>query len=136
MAVKLRELTNADPDFYPTLGPFLGRHEVHNAIGGVPWDEDTKTWLVAEDNGQVVGFGAINQKKRTLLESMYTEHDDVRARLVRAAVERYGHDRDLHTTVRTEHTPIYTRLGFVPVKTTRNFTTLVRAATIRKGSRG
>lgn len=138
MAVKLLELTNNDPSFYPLVGPFLARHEVHAAIGGVPWDEDTKTWLVAEDRGQVVGFCAINQKKRALLESLYVVpgRDAVRARLVRAAVKRYGHDRDLHTTVHTEHATVYEEAGFAPVKTTKHFTYLVRGATVREGTRG
>lgn len=32
----ITELTNADPGFYPAIGPFLASHDVHIALGGVP----------------------------------------------------------------------------------------------------
>lgn len=136
--IKIVELTNTDPDFYPTLGPFLAHHDVHRTLGGVPWDEPTKTWLVATAGRQVVGFCAINQqRRRTLLESLYVapdgDHTRTAQQLVRGAVDRFGHDRDLHATVRTEIAQtIHQPCGFAPVKTTTNFTTLVRPASIRK----
>lgn len=138
MAITLTEMTNQDKRFYPTMGPFLANKDVHKALGGVPWDEDTKTWIVAKRGRKVVGFCAINQgSKRTLLESLYAVDDnpEVIATLVAAAVERYGHDRDLHTTVRTDIVDHYTNTGFAVAKEKTNFVTLVRGATIRKETR-
>ncbi|HLU99289.1 MAG TPA: hypothetical protein VKZ89_20840 [Thermobifida alba] len=134
MDVTLTELTNADPTFYAILGPYLANHDVHKAIGGVPWDEPTKTWLIASAaDGTIAGFAAINHKKRTLLESLYAAGDnpDTIALLVQAAVDRFGHDHDLHTTVRRETADHYTTRGFAVVKTLTNFVTLVRPADVR-----
>ncbi|HBF84953.1 MAG TPA: hypothetical protein DD420_35005 [Streptomyces sp.] len=137
MAPRLTRLTNSDPAFYATLGPFLARREVHKALGGVPWDEDTKTWFVLADHEGVVAFGAVTQgARRTLLESLYIARPDAApdaaTRLITAAVEAFGHDRDLHTKIRNEHVPAYQAVGFHPVKPETNFTALVRPASIRK----
>ncbi|MGW2416903.1 hypothetical protein ACWCV5_32715 [Streptomyces tubercidicus] len=131
---KIVEMTNADPEFYPTLGPFLAAHDVHKMLGGVPWDEPTKTWLVLKAASGVIGFCAINQgRRRTLLESLYVTagHEDAAAALVNEAAARYGHDRDLHSTVRHEIAPAHKAAGFHPVKEMANFVTLVRPAAIR-----
>lgn len=133
---KLTQLRNTDPGFYPALGPFLAAHAVHKALGGVPWDEDTKTWLVYTRAETVLGFCAVNEgTRRTLLESLYTppEHEHLLPALVQAAVDRFGHDRDLHATVRNEIAPIHQAAGFKTVKEkeTANFTVLVRRADVR-----
>ena len=134
MATKLLELTNTDRAFYPTLGPFLANREVHKAIGGVPWDDDTKTWLILKDTRKgVLGFCAVAARgNRTIVESLYTrpEWRRVAAELVGAAVDRYG-DRDLHATVRHQIAPAYTEAGFEVVRETKQFVTLVRKATPR-----
>lgn len=62
MATDLIVLTNTDRAFYPTLGPFLANRDVHKALGGVPWDDDTKTWLVLKDSRRgVMGFCAVTE---------------------------------------------------------------------------
>ncbi|MCQ1577184.1 hypothetical protein [Streptomyces parvus] len=131
-------LTNKDPRFYPTLGPYLARHEVHKALGGVPWDEDTKTWIVLKTaSGELRGFCAVNQSanrsRRTMLESLYTlpGHDGATDQLIRTAIQHFGHDRDLHAIVRHTIAPHHEKAGFHTVKTTVNMATLVRRAAIR-----
>ncbi|MFI8932538.1 GNAT family N-acetyltransferase [Streptomyces sp. NPDC053474] len=134
-------MTNTDPAFYRTLGPYLARPDVHKYIEGVPWDEDTKTWLVLNgSDGQMRGFCAVNQTttrtRRTLLESLYVlpDHRDSNAVdiLVQAAVREFGHDRDLHATVHHDIAPAYHKAGFHEVKKTTRMTHLVRPATIRE----
>lgn len=136
MALQLTTLTNKDAEFYPTLGPYLASHDVHTAIGGVPWDEDTKTWLIARDGDTLAGFCALNEgSRRSLLESLYVlpgQPKTVTTRLVNAAVKTWGHDRDLHATVRLEIIDAYRKAGFEPVKELTNFITLVRPASVRK----
>ncbi len=131
-------LTNSDPDFYPTLGPYLARPDVHKVLGGVPWDLDTKTWIILKaPDGELRGFCAVNQgadrSRRTMLESLYTlpGHDEAADELIRAAVEHFGHDRDLHAVVRHSIAPHHETAGFHTVKTTVNMATLVRRANIR-----
>lgn len=136
---KLVELTNTDPAFYGLLGPFLARREVHAALGGVPFDDDTKTWIVLKKGTTVLGFCAVNQmRRRTLLESLYLTpgHEHRAGELVRAAVDRYGYDRDLHATVRYALAGAHTEAGFHRVKDLTNFTVLVRPATVRETARG
>jgi hypothetical protein len=136
MATDPVAMTNQDPAFYPTLGPFLARHEVHQALGGVPWDTPTKTWLVIKDaTGAVIALCGIDQgTRRTIVESLYTlpGHEDQAPHLLAAAVKTFGHDRDLHTTVRHHLVPAHQAAGFHPVKDTTNFTQMVRPAAIRK----
>lgn len=86
----------------------------------------------------MIAFGSVNQlKSSTWLESFYVHRQDaagVRERLVAAATEAYGHDRDLRTKVRTEVVSAYTASGFAVVGESPNFTTLIRPATIRKAA--
>ncbi|ATM24667.1 hypothetical protein SMD44_p10168 (plasmid) [Streptomyces alboflavus] len=128
-------MTQRDPAFYPTIGPFLASRAVHKALGGVPWDDATKTWIVLRTaDGTVLGFCGVNQlARRTDLESLYTVpgHEEAAGQLVRTAVKEFGHDRDLHATVRHEIAHHHEAAGFHEVKTTANFSTLVRPATIR-----
>lgn len=122
-------LTNTDPRFYPTLGPFLSRREVVRHVGDTIWDDDAKTWLVALDADTVTGFIAVAARGRLSVESLYTVpgHENTAPELVNAAVARFG-ERALHAVVRHEHAPPYQQAGFRPVGKTRNFTKLTRDA--------
>lgn len=62
--MKVIGMTNADPRFYPLLGPFLARREVAREVGAPLWDDDGKAWVVITgDDGAVAGFGAIVSRK-------------------------------------------------------------------------
>ncbi len=127
---KLTELTNEEPDFYPTLGPFLASRAVHHAVGGPIWDDDTKTWLVATDrHGNVTGFISVAAHGTPTVESLYTAGDDpdLAARLVAAAVKRFG-SRTLRATVRHPWAVAYEKAGFTTVDRSANFTKLIREA--------
>ncbi len=54
-----RVMTNADHEFYPTLGPYLSRRTVVAELGGPVWDDDDKTWFVVMVAGQLAGFSAV-----------------------------------------------------------------------------
>ena len=56
--LSIRELTSADPEFYPLLGPFLARREIERETGARMWDDDGKTWFAALSGGQLAGFCA------------------------------------------------------------------------------
>lgn len=134
MATKLIELTNADRGFYTTLGPFLANRAVHKALGGVPWDDDTKTWLVLKDTTKgVLGFVAVaTHGTRTTVESLYVtnpRHRRVATELVAHAADRYGTRRSLHTVVRAEMAYAYEQAGFTATGETGNFTRMTRPAT-------
>lgn len=126
-------LTNTDPEFYPTLGPFLARRDVARTVGGPIWDDDAKTWIVARDrSATVIGFAAVAAHgRRTTVESLYVHGDgwrDTARRLVAEAVARYGDSRDLHAVARHDMAFAYTAAGFTPTSTTKEFTRLTRPA--------
>lgn len=130
-----RALTNTDPDFYPTLGPYLASREVHKFVGDTIWDDPGKTWYVLAGPDRLRGFCAVTPHGRTrwVVESLYlTDPDDRTAaqRLVATAVRDFGRDRHLHATVRHEHAYAYEKAGFHPAGETRNFTKLIRPATL------
>ena len=53
-------MTNAHPDFYRLIGPFLGCREVHKEMGGPLWDDLQKYWWIACDPQKaVLGFAAV-----------------------------------------------------------------------------
>lgn len=56
---ELVELTNKDPAFYPTLGPWLSRREIVEELGGPVWDDDDKHWIIASnENDGLLGMVA------------------------------------------------------------------------------
>ncbi|MCZ1012257.1 hypothetical protein [Streptomyces lydicus] len=121
-------VTNAQAArFYRLLGPLLARREVHKSLGGVPWDDDGKTWIVALDGKEVTGF--IGVTKAGSVESLYTRpgRSGLRAQLVAAAVDTAG-DRALHATVSHSRTPAYTAAGFKVDSQTVNFAKVHRPA--------
>jgi hypothetical protein len=128
-------LTNADRQFYPTLGPFLAKREVHQQLGGVPWDEDTKTWLVLKDPKRgVMGFVAValHANGRSHVESLYladTSWRRIASELVGHAADRYGTSIDLHAVVRRDLAYAYQDAGFLQTGETKQFLRLTRPAT-------
>lgn len=139
MATDLIELTNTDRRFYPTIGPFLANREVHKALGGVPWDDDTKTWLVLKDPKRgVMGFVAValHANGRTHVESLYVADSSwkrVASELVGHAAGRFGKTRDLHAVTRKDMTYAYLAAGFALTSETKGFDRLTRPA---KGGNG
>jgi hypothetical protein len=140
MATDLIVLTNADRGFYPTIGPFLARRDVHKAIGGVPWDDDAKTWLVLKDSKRgVMGFVAValHSNGRTHVESLYVKDPTwkrVASELAAHAADRYGRTTDLHAVCRHEIAYAYGGAGFVRTGETKEFARLTRPATERGSS--
>lgn len=136
MKPQLITLTNTDRDFYRILGPYLANRQVHKAIGGVPWDDDAKTWYVLRDHAAtgrpVLGFVAVAAHgARTTVESLYLAdpaHKRIATELVGVATDRHG-GVDLHTVVRHEMAYAYTANGFTAVGETKEFTRLTRKAT-------
>lgn len=62
--MKIERLTNRDKTFYPTLGPFLARREVEKEIGYPVYDDDDKSWFIALNGKEVLGFCYLQEKKK------------------------------------------------------------------------
>lgn len=134
---ELRTLTNTDREFYPLIGPFLGRREVHRAVGSAVYDDDDKTWLVIVTGKRVDGFIAYRpQRGVTVAESCYIarrtpEGEDtlVRTALVQHLIASTA-PSPLRTMVPKSVMNVYTDAGFteLPQKSTKNYAELVRSA--------
>lgn len=125
---ELVTLTNTDPEFYRVIGPFLARREVHAALGGVPWDEDGKTWIAALAKGQSAGVAGVRTSRGLAhIESLYVTdgHEDARAVLLAAAMAAAA-PSPMHAMVRREHAGAHLAAGFKVVKESTNFLTLAK----------
>lgn len=139
---KLVTITNQDPSFYPLLGPWLTRREVHRRLGGVPWDDDGKTWIVAVgDDGEVEGFIGYSSRRgqaAALLESGFAVDPDseetLLGKLARAAVTAVA-PSPVRSTVRKHLERAYTRVGFEVLDRTDGFIKVLHSGKKTRGAR-
>jgi GNAT superfamily N-acetyltransferase len=134
MDFEIRTLTNADPDFYPLMGPFLSRRDIVNALSGPVWDDDGKVWLVAVEGDRVVGFCAYRvAAKVTLFCSAYV-HPDRRGAgiydaLFRERLAQAGNLRPrMRATVSAYAAGTFRRYGFTAVGKRGRYTVFEKAA--------
>ena len=68
-AYQIIELTNANPEFYPLVGPWLARREIVEELGGPVWDDDDKHWIIAHNEKDgLLGMVAV---RRGMVCSLY-----------------------------------------------------------------
>lgn len=133
---ELLTLTNADPRFYKLVGPFLGRREVHRAVGSPLWDDDGKTWLVLTSGKRVQGFLSIRPQRGVVaVESCFITrrhdgHEDITVRSeLLAELIKVTAPSPLTATVPKAAAAVYAEAGFaeLPQKSTKNFVHMVRS---------
>jgi GNAT superfamily N-acetyltransferase len=54
--VHIQVMTNKDDGFYELMGPFLANRLVVKELGFPIYDDDDKTWFIATEGENVVGF--------------------------------------------------------------------------------
>ncbi len=135
---ELLTLTNADPRFYKLIGPFLGRREVHRAVGSAIYDDDDKTWLVIVTGRAVDGFIAYRPQRGVIIaESCYIARRDatgaedptVRMALVQNMIAATA-PSPLRTTVPRTAANVYTDAGFAELpqqRAMKNYIELTRS---------
>ena len=128
--LRVTRMTNRDPAFYPTLGPFLARREVHRAVGATPWDDDGKEWFVAALGGRVVGFaGVLVEGDKATFCSDYVVGGEaergVRDALMRERVKWAGGRAKVAAAVVSRlDRKTYEKAGFVAGRETVNYTVM------------
>jgi GNAT superfamily N-acetyltransferase len=118
-------LTNQDPDFYPTVGPFLSRRAIVAELGHPVWDDDDKQWIAAvSEDGET--FGIVGRRGADVC-SLYVDPDR-RGLLVGAALLNAAADVDepLRATVTESAVDLFTDLGFTPTGSRGRYTTMTR----------
>lgn len=113
-------LTNTDPEFYPTLGPYLANRAVNKQLGDTPHDDPGKTWIVAHHNTGIAGFIVYYATKDGTVhtESCFTapDHDDLRPALVQAVIDvvddAVDDDVPITAVAREEYLHLYRDMGF------------------------
>ena len=121
--VKYKQISSGDmpEDFYIKLGPFLGSREVRKEFDGYPLSNaDDWTWIVAEDNGEIVGFVSIEPKNKVLQFSagyVIPTHrgKGIYRRLIKEAV-KFAADRSMDVTTRENLVPLFEAEGFKLLK--------------------
>lgn len=127
----IRRLTNADPDFYPLVGPFLGSRQVHRDIGNPIWDELGKVWYVALQNNVVCGFvAAISQSGGVVFCSDYVvpacRERGVYAELFINRIHDYADEPIITAAVLPAAIKVYASHGFAPIGNRGRYTTMRR----------
>ncbi|WP_028478785.1 GNAT family N-acetyltransferase [Nocardia sp. CNY236] len=127
-------LTNADPEFYPIIGPYLANRAVTKQLGDTPHDDPGKTWIIAHHRNTVAGFIVHFARKDGTVhaESCYVapEHDDLRRKLVQAVIDAVDDGATITTVARKEYVHHYTDLGFIALPSRyKNFRKLRRPPT-------
>ena len=121
--VKYKQISSGDTpeEFYIKLGPFLGSRDVRKEFDGYPLSNaDDWTWILAEENGVVVGFVSIEPKNKALRFStgyVIPTHrgKGIYRRLIKEAVKFAG-GRSLDVTTREKLVPLFEAEGFRPLK--------------------
>ena len=66
--MKIDALTNADPRFYPLLGPYLSNRAVVRELGAPVYDDAGKVWFVVlGEAGELRGFAAMLPRGRKVV---------------------------------------------------------------------
>ncbi|MCB9441191.1 MAG: hypothetical protein H6523_13195 [Mycolicibacterium sp.] len=134
---ELITLTNADPRFYELVGPFIGRRDVHRAVGSAVYDDADKTWLVVLIGGEVAGFLSYRGQRGSIAaESCYiarrnadgSEDPGVRMALLQKLIDITA-PSPIQAMVPKAVVETYLDLGFteLPAKSTKNFVSLIRS---------
>ncbi len=123
--IRVVTLTNQDLQFYPLLGPFLARRDIVMALGGPLYDDPGKLWFVAEDEGTLLGFGAViinGDEAHFCSDYVLPEHRrrGLHGRLVTERLEHIAGRAKLATATATiAGSFAYRKAGFVKAKTVR-----------------
>ena len=121
--IKYRQISSGinPEEFYIKLGPFLGSRDVRKEFDGYPLSNaDDWVWLLAEDNGEIVGFVSIEPKNKVLqISAGYVvplyRRKGVYKRLIKEAVKFAG-SRAMDVTTREYLVPLFEKAGFRALK--------------------
>ena len=77
------------PEFWSLMGPFFASREVRRDISSM-YDDERYVWILAVEDGKVLGFVAVRPSKSSaLLSSLYVREDSRGKGIARALVSAH-----------------------------------------------
>lgn len=116
--MRTETLSQADPGFYPTFGPFFVSAEVRQATGSAMTSEPAYRWTAVQDAGQTVAFAGLRPQKNGGAEfvAVYAQGGNVDAKrlAVQAALDDAKGQRLSRVKIlaKVENAQFYRDLGF------------------------
>ena len=128
--ITVRAMTNRTRGFYTLMGPYLARREIVKELGGHLWDDDDKTWFVATNGSQVLGFCAARPGVRgvTVFQSSYVLPAHRRRGVYRAIMQARDEafPGPAQATCTAASLPVHLQRGFEVAGTRGSFTRVTR----------
>lgn len=126
---EIKTITNVDPEFYDKVGKFLSRREIVSEIGAPIWDDDSKTWFIADSESLGV-IGIIALKKNEFC-SFYvlpgSRGQLVGYALINYALKSIDNKQTIKATATELGQSLFARFGFIETKKRGKFTVMKRA---------
>ncbi len=114
---QIRCMTNADPDFYPTVGPFLAKREIAGELGSAVWDDPGKLWYIAVSDGEAIGMVAYWHKTVcSFWVAPRTRGLSVGYALLRCLMADAPVEATLSTTATDESVGLFESVGFAKTR--------------------
>lgn len=116
----VEEISRSKPDFYNLMGPFFGSRSVAKEIGINVYDDADKQWFAAFDGG-LIGFASY---RNGVVSDCYVlpQHRNKGVFKCLLASLCMLTEGNLRATCTNASKQAFLNEGFVPVKTTKNFT--------------
>lgn len=138
--MKIVRYRHGEGDFWQRMGPFLVSAAVRRELGvPITSDEETEWWLAIGEDDRTIGFAAARRRKDVCeLRHAYVIPEargkGVYRRLCEARLEacRNSNSRVARCTVNEKSLPIYLELGFKPVSTRGQYTTVEKELEARE----
>lgn len=118
--VFVEEISRNDCDFYNMMGPFFGSRAVAKEIGIHVYDDADKRWFMAFDD-DLIGFASY---RNGLVSDCYVLPSKRNTGVFKCLLETVCllTTGNLRATCTNASKHAFLNAGFVPVKTTKNFT--------------
>ena len=99
-------MTNQDEDFYKYMGRFFGSRTIEKKINDRIYDDDSKEWYIAIEEGKVMAFVSIN---KNIIKNIYSSKDQCLQEILKAIKKE---NQITYSTVTNKYTEIYEKCGF------------------------
>lgn len=134
MTLRIEQYDHGEGDFWDRLGPYFASREVERELGVSMTSDESHTWWLAFDNGNLVGFAAAERLKNgiNILRHAWVEPEWREEGVYGALVDQRLEDltsageTDFRVTVTDDGIERYKDRGFEKARTRGQYTVLER----------